>query len=92
MQEIYQILNICEAIPLAVFPVAIIFDREKLWASWTRLISSAALLIINALQIPIEIALERNYSITIIILFVWLMNVVFSIFSIKECHKNRKNN
>lgn len=87
MSQIHLILTFCEILPLAAFTFVIFGNHEKFWHPILKLCCSAALLIINAIQLPIEISLEMSYGLTIALVIIWTMNSIFAICSIVEYKK-----
>ncbi|MBR3887717.1 MAG: hypothetical protein IKJ32_01310 [Clostridia bacterium] len=88
LSQINMILAFCEIPPLAAFTFVIFGNHNKLWHPILKLCCSAALLIINAIQLPIEISLEMPYGLTIALVAIWAMNSIFAICSIVEYKKN----
>ena len=86
--QIHMILNFCEILPLAAFTFVLFGNHNKLWHPILKLCCSALLLIINAVQLPMEISLEKPYALTIFLVVIWLINSGIAIYSIAEYKKS----
>ena len=86
--QILMILNYCEILPLAAFTFVVFGNHQKLWHSILKLCCSATLLVINAIQLPLELSLEiSTYGLTIFLVIIWLINSIIAIYSIVEYKK-----
>ena len=90
--QIYTILTFCEILPLAAFTFVVFGNHKKLWHPILKLCCSAALLVINAIQLPMEILLEKPYALTIFLVIIWIMNSIIAIGSIIEFNKKHTRN
>lgn len=87
MSLLHMILTYCEILPLAAFTFVIFGNHNKMWHAVLKLCCSAALFIINAIQLPIEISREMPYVLTIFLVIIWLINSIIAIYTIIENKK-----
>lgn len=71
MTTAFTIINIIKLVLLIPFGVFLFGFRHKMWAAYLRLSFACALCLLNIIQLPIEIMLERIFILTIIVIILW---------------------
>lgn len=75
MSQIHLILSFIELAILAVFGVCIFHNYNKSWNFRARVLMAILIVAINIAQLVIEIRLEKNFAISVMMLFMWGMNL-----------------
>ena len=90
MTAAFIAINIIKLVISVLFIIFLFSFRHKLWASYTRLGLALALCLINIIQLPIEISLEKNIFFTIIVIILWAADAVLYCFDIRSKKRLRK--
>lgn len=75
MTQIHLILSFIELALLAVFGVCVFCDYNKSWNFLTRVLIAIFIVILNIVQMVIEIRLEKNFALSVMMIFIWGMNL-----------------
>ena len=75
MSQIHLILSFVELALLAVFGVCVFYEYNKNWNFWTRASIAVLILIINIVQMVLEIRLEQNFVLSVMMIFIWGINL-----------------
>lgn len=90
MTAAFITINIIKLVISVPFLIFLFSFPHKLWASYTRLGLALALCLINIIQLPIEIALEKNVFLTVFVIFFWAADAVLFWFDIRSKKRLRK--
>lgn len=90
MTTAFITLNIIKLVISLPFIIFLFSFRHKLWASYVRISLTTLLCVLNIIQLPIEISLEKNVFFTVIVIILWAADTVLYWFDIKRKKQLRK--
>ena len=90
MTTAFITINIIKLVISVPFIIFLFSFRHKLWASYTRLGLALTLCLLNIIQLPIEISLEKTVFFTIIVIILWAVDAVLYCFDIRNKKRLRE--
>lgn len=82
--DTYDVLDVLAKIITIPFFILAPFKRNETYSKIIRLICTSALLIINLIQIPMQIHMEKPYTQNIILVILWFISSLCTAFSFRE--------
>jgi hypothetical protein len=84
MTYFHLILSFLELALLAVYGVCVFYQYNKRWNFLARFLITIIIIVINIVQLGLEIMLEKNFVLSMIMIFMWGMNLLRFYLEIKR--------
>lgn len=84
MSNLHLFLSFFEFAPLGLFAACLVFDYGKTWNICVKALIAMFLVILNIVQMVLEIRLEYNCWISVMMIFMWGMNLLIYVFQLKK--------